>query len=1464
MNRKKLIASLAAAFFITATQAALVYGVGKTIKTDIYVNDIGNGINYKQQLLKDGSIKKLVNVVTCDLNNNGADIVFSKAKDIAKKEEVLSKQVQREVFKGNNVVAGINADMFDMGIGFSSGPQVVNGAILTNHNAKSEENIYPIFGIDNNKKAFIDYIHMDGKIYLDNTTPGAINITTNGALNEANAITIDSINRDNCKDKLVLDNIQLNQTGKVDITPYISKGMSCITVVKGINEPIMLGKEYEGTVESVGYGSKGANIPTDGVLLCSTGTKAEWINTHLKPGDKIKINVNYDRQNIRQAIGAYTYFLRKGKVLTNDEMIKNGANSTLVHARKARTAIGITATNKIIAITVDGGTPSKGISDGITLLEMANLLKSLGAVDGVGFDGGGSTEMNVKKYGDITTSAVNKPSDGRERALTNGIMFVSNNERSYRVANIAVNGDISIFKNTNYQFKVSGMDSNFNRLDLSNSIIKWSVDNGVGAINAEGIFKAANGSASGHVTALLGQALSSANIKVLSTVVGLKIGDSGTVPIQTNVQRQFNLNATDGNGKSIIIDNKAGAWTVTKGIGTIDKNGLLKVTAKSGTGVVTVAIGSKKASIKVAVMQETTTIDSFEYNDPIRYIVDGSIGGTGNTSSDYAKSGKYSYKLSYDYDEAWDRTSSGTINIGPTYTDKDGNDLTGLYTSTLKPKKLSMWIYGDGQAPQLKAVLKDGDGNARTIDMVKTVNWTGWKYIEADVPADISYPVTFSSMYFVETNKTLHKKGTIYIDDIKYVYSQGADLKGPVISDFSPTKAYAGNVNISVKISDESGVNKDSITAKLDGNSVQFNYDENTGVISYYVLNLTAGNHKFEVSGADNVGNVTNPPFVSNFSVSNDKDTKAPVINNLLPSNNSVIKTPTPRISVLIKDDKTGVDKSDVDISIDSTKLKVYYDESSGYAFAIPAVLTPGIHKLSVAAKDRAGNQAKLETISFTVEPIKQPNNPDNFTVSVLSDSHGSDFGNDFFNRANIDLSELVIQNGDMVDSDSPAQWKVGLSQLGLITTKPIMVSPGTHEASAGNINNFKKYMGMPTYSFEFGNSLFISLNSSISQSITESDSTQFEYLKEVLDNNNKENVFIFTSVPTRDSSGIGYALPDNDVKKLEELLTNYKNSNKSKNINVIFGHLHAFQNWQINGVNYTIDGNECLQNYVSPNNGGYLGYTQFVINGNNVSHKFIPMPKSIAVEDSSIVNGIMKLTKSEYKKLALYGDFSKYSADYISLINNIPGADIKWESDNPAAVTISEDGAITGVSEGEANIKVTAGDKTYSFKAICVPEIPDTMSGLKLSADNDSLIPNTSTKINAIGYDIYGDKFAVDNIFVNWMVTKGSLLNGVYTAPADAVIGETITITAQYAGNTASMNIKIVKQAPEKTSKRFIKVTATSLNIREKASSNSTIIGKLSFGDRIEVLSEQNDWLKINENGKVGFISKQYTKEDN
>ncbi|UUZ81300.1 hypothetical protein LJK88_42565 [Paenibacillus sp. P26] len=56
-------------------------------------------------------------IVTADMNDPTVNVISAKAKDKVLKLETLSQQIQREQFKGNNVVAGINGDMFNISAG---------------------------------------------------------------------------------------------------------------------------------------------------------------------------------------------------------------------------------------------------------------------------------------------------------------------------------------------------------------------------------------------------------------------------------------------------------------------------------------------------------------------------------------------------------------------------------------------------------------------------------------------------------------------------------------------------------------------------------------------------------------------------------------------------------------------------------------------------------------------------------------------------------------------------------------------------------------------------------------------------------------------------------------------------------------------------------------------------------------------------------------------------------------------------------------------------------------------------------------------------------------------------------------------------------------------------------------------------------------------------------------------------
>ena len=70
-----------------------------------------------------------------------------------------------------------------------------------------------------------------------------------------------------------------------------------------------------------------------------------------------------------------------------------------------------------------------------------------------------------------------------------------------------------------------------------------------------------------------------------------------------------------------------------------------------------------------------------------------------------------------------------------------------------------------------------------------------------------------------------------------------------------------------------------------------------------------------------------------------------------------------------------------------------------------------------------------------------------------------------------------------------------------------------------------------------------------------------------------------------------------------------------------------------------------------------------------------------------------------------------------------------------------------------------------------------------------------------------------------------------------------------------------------EATESKTMKVTTDVLNMRKDASTNSSIVTKLKKNDELKVIEEtKNDdgttWVKVDFNGQVGFVSKEFLGE--
>ncbi|MFI4912605.1 MAG: phosphodiester glycosidase family protein [Sedimentisphaeraceae bacterium JB056] len=121
-------------------------------------------------------------------------------------------------------------------------------------------------------------------------------------------------------------------------------------------------------------------------------------------------------------------------VAGSEWIVKDGVNNvsnwdinTALHPRSAG---GITADNHLILLTVDGR--QEGFSEGMYVSEVADLLISLGAVQGINFDGGGSTAM---AFADPLPRLVNVPING---GVAYSQRSTPNNLAVYAISNTTV------------------------------------------------------------------------------------------------------------------------------------------------------------------------------------------------------------------------------------------------------------------------------------------------------------------------------------------------------------------------------------------------------------------------------------------------------------------------------------------------------------------------------------------------------------------------------------------------------------------------------------------------------------------------------------------------------------------------------------------------------------------------------------------------------------------------------------------------------------------------------------------------------------------------------------------------------------------------------------------------------------------------------------------------------------------
>lgn len=213
------------------------------------------------------------------------------------------------------------------------------------------------------------------------------------------------------------------------------KGSGKTIAVNNINQPRMLSThilvytpewgKYSPAAPKYGVGlqvidnkitkasANAVEIPQNGYVI--SGPKSILYALLDKKDVELSIKTNPDWDGVKHIISGGPYLVKNGEVFVD----MTAQRLQAIGGRNPRSAIGYTKENNFIFVAVDG---REGSSIGMTLMELANFMQSIGCVGAINLDGGGSTVMYVNG------KVVNKPQQTGGIPLSNAIILSKSNQ----------------------------------------------------------------------------------------------------------------------------------------------------------------------------------------------------------------------------------------------------------------------------------------------------------------------------------------------------------------------------------------------------------------------------------------------------------------------------------------------------------------------------------------------------------------------------------------------------------------------------------------------------------------------------------------------------------------------------------------------------------------------------------------------------------------------------------------------------------------------------------------------------------------------------------------------------------------------------------------------------------------------------------------------------------------------------
>ena len=578
-------------------------------------------------------------------------------------------------------------------------------------------------------------------------------------------------------------------------------------------------------VEEIIDASGATAIPEGKFVLSISDGGGDWlleVLSALQPGDEVDIEISSadTRWNdVDCAVGSMHHILSGGQV-TEDQESGSAA---------PRTAVGVKADGSVVFYTIDGRQP--GYSIGATTKMVAQRLAELGCTEGMLLDGGGSTSF-LSTYPDKSaSSAMNQPSEGTPRAVSNAIFLISNRSATGTPGSLYVTPrDLVLLGGASTQCAATALDTGWYPMSVLPGSVTWTAE--TGTVNASGVYTAPKKTGVYTVSAESGGVTGSTRITVYDTPDAIRLTNAATGKTVSSLDltpgQTVDLNA-QATMHTVPLKGDDTCFTWSADVGTVSQTGVVTAGQVTASGRLTISAGSHTASIpfNVTANPRIRLLADFEdTGDPAGDLYFSK--GTGARSEfAFSNEAKFGFRsLRWDYSPA-DSGATMTLEEPAVLTDADGY--------------LSLWVCGDGSGNVLYAFFPRENGSlaAETTKL----NFTGWKRLTFGTPAD--------AMAFSGFKVMGDKDGSLLLDQIVLSNQSAPETTAPSVS------LTVQGASVTARISDgtAASLSPRQVSLTLDGKRVPFTYSN--GILTAALPALGTGSHQVAVTASDACGNLS-------------------------------------------------------------------------------------------------------------------------------------------------------------------------------------------------------------------------------------------------------------------------------------------------------------------------------------------------------------------------------------------------------------------------------------------------------------------------------------------------------------------------------------------------------------------------------------------------------------------------------